>query len=65
MMSTQLILHYFSHFQEMLENMSAQTQTWHSWPGNATKNVQKKVPEWGPEKVPESAGLVGDDLAVL
>ena len=28
------------------------------FPGNAAKNLQKKVPEWGPEKVLESAGLV-------
>ena len=31
-----------------------------AFPGNVTKNLQKKVPEWGPDKkVPESAGLVG------
>ena len=31
-----------------------------AFPGNAVKNLEKKVPEWGPEKkVPESAGLVG------
>ena len=45
-MSNPLTRHYFSHFQEMHEILSAQTQTWHSW----TKNLQKKVPEWGPEK---------------
>ena len=53
-MSTQLTLHYFSHFQEMLENMSAQTQTWHS---RLRIGAQKKVPE--------SASLVGGDLAAL
>ena len=36
-----------------------------AFPGNATNNSEKIFPEWDPEKVPESAGLVGDGLAVL
>ena len=32
-----------------------------TFPGNVTKNAQTKVPEWAQKKVPESAGLVGDD----
>ena len=29
---------------------SAGSTLFEEFPGNATKNVQKKVPEWGPEK---------------
>ena len=29
---------------------SAGSTKFEAFPGNATKNVQKKVPEWGPEK---------------
>ena len=33
--------------------------------GNATKHLQEKFPNEAQKKVPESAGLAGDDLAVL
>ena len=44
---------------------SAESTYFEEFLGHAAKNLHKKVPEWGPDKVPESVGLVGDDLAVL
>ena len=76
-MSTQLTQRYFMAFQEMLENMSAQTQTWHSccvswvdiiypisW--KCDEKLAETSSGFGPrQKKTEPAGLVGDDLAVL
>ena len=43
---------------------SAGSTLFFAFPGHAAKHLQKKVPEWGQEHL-DSAGLVGDDLAVL
>ena len=53
-MSTLPTRRNLQHFQEMHQIMSAQTQT-----------CRKKFRNGAPKKVPESASLVGDDLAVL
>ena len=44
---------------------SAGLTLFEEFPGNATNNLQKKIWNGAQKKVPESAGLVRDDLAVL